>query len=186
MQAPCHGVHLDSPLGVNITICLARDPAACTTASQCSILGVYAASDVHFAHNWLSSTTEYVISSNLYPLDALGVSYYDHSGGGPTHLFYYYSSIYLVNNIYFNEQIDRTSYSRSGACSVVGCDLQCDNGLTYNMSFVSDGSASGTANQTVYSTLISPATYYAALPVCGVPQSKYTSSEQKRGNRRLY
>ena len=151
-----HRVPLFSPLGVNITLCLSRDPAACTSTAQCPILGVYDASDVHFAHNWLASTTEYEISNNLYPLDALGVSYYDHSGGGPTHLFYYYSSIYLVNDYYTNKQFDRTPYSRSGACSVVGCDLQCDNGVTYNMSAASDAGKSGTGPQTVYSTLFFP------------------------------
>lgn len=138
--------------GANLTLCLSRDSSTCTTASQCTIIGVYDRSDIHFANNWISPvnfTQTYFIDDNLYPIDALGLGYMD-PVSGPTLIDYYYDSYYFGNYYVGGYMCDRTPYKQSGTCSVVGCDLHCDNGLNYDMSAVSDGSASGTGPQSVY------------------------------------
>lgn len=139
-------------LGVHLTLCLSRAAATCTTTSQCSILGVYEASDIHFVNNTISNEYGYYIVDNLYPLNALGLGYINpHSKTfEPVNIYYYASYYYFNNNQYFARQCNRTPYSQVGACRVEGCTLQCANGFTYDLSTIADGGAIGTANQTVY------------------------------------
>ena len=41
-------------------------------------------------------------------------------------------------------------FDYTGACSVVGCSLNCNNGLNYNLSTIADGNPSGSATEIVY------------------------------------
>ena len=144
-EFPMRITHTCQSRSVDVNICLSRDPATCSSSSQCDIIGVYAFSDQQFVNNLIIVSND---ADNLYPFDDTGFEYTD-PHYGPTNL-YRLGDLYLDNIVGNGIKCDRGLYNQLGACSIVGCALRCDNGLTYDLSTISDGSASGAEPQTVY------------------------------------
>ena len=134
---------------IDITLYLSNDPAACSITSRCPVIGVYAATDINFVNNTILAPTPSHTWNNLYPFDALGVGYNDPING---YSFIYYDSggLTVINNDLIGNSCYAGPYNQLGSCHVVGCALHCDNGLIYDLSAVSNGSASEAAPQTVY------------------------------------
>ena len=143
---PVYITHTCQSRSVHVNTCLSKDPATCSTwawsSSQCAIIGVYALSDHQFVNNLIILSND---SDNLYPFNDTGFEYTD-PNYGPTNL-YRLGDIYLDNIVGYGIKCDEGLYNQPGACSVVGCTFQCDNGLNYKLSAISDGNTSGVEPQ---------------------------------------